>query len=472
METFTKLEKLIEELLSSVNMPRSDNKLADLDTCLMLFNLATSAGWREEEIEKINFLSKRLDISKKLFLAYHSNGRKAVDLQLSDPAWLELAVALFLKSLLLSLNSSDHALQLKRYNVLFKLLEVVQPDWIAVGTFFEKLVMARWVNLIKTLQDNTKVIPTSQYVSLNLDSSSAKGNSIPLTVLFYEGPIARAYLETINNLGLKPQKIIELVAANDVVTQKAVGKFLPKFLRSGYASSIQKSKIHYWPKNLIKTQPEFIDVISTEIQQKLGFSNQCIENANSLKPLSDYSNDVESLLVDGLNDKTLLQHLSQQPASSILFTGGGLVPANILSLQHLRFLHIHPGFLPDIRGADCLLWSALLTGQPSATCFYMSPGIDTGDIIYPCWLPRLSFTSRLEGIERRSIYRAIYGFIDPWIRSFVLRSIIENNSQFLELESYTQNENKGNTFHFMNHRLQEAAFTNIFQSRDSNETIS
>jgi len=466
METIPKLEAIIEKLLIPINKPCSDNKLVDIDTCLVLFNLASSENWSEKEIKKVNFLSKRFEISKKFFLAYHSSGRKAADQLLSDSIWLELAVALFLKALLLSLNSSDHALQLKRYNVLFKLLDTIQPEWLAVNTFFEKKLLAGWANLIEILQRNTRVVPTPQYSGSNPDISTPKSNSIPLTVLFYEGPIARAYLETINSLGLKPQKIIELVAVKDVATKKPVGRFLPKFMRSDYASSIQKTKIHYWPKNLLKTEPEFIDGISTEIQEKLGFSKQCIDNANALKPLSEYSDNIESLLVDDLNDKTLFQYLSQQPESALLFTGGGLVPAELLSMQHLRFLHIHPGFLPNIRGADCTLWSSLLTGHTSATCFYMSPGIDTGDVIYPCWLPRLSIINPLDCIERQSIYRAVYGFVDPWVRSFVLRAIVEKSNQFLNLRSDIQDESEGNTFHFMSHRLQDAAFDSIFKAKD------
>jgi len=467
METITKLEALIKELLGPIHKPRLDDKRADFNTCIILFNLASRVDWKEEEIEKINFLSKRFDISKKFFLAYHSNGRKSVESQLVDSTWLELAVALLLKALLLSVNSSDRALQLKRYNVLFKLLDVIQPKWIAADTFFEKSLMASWKKLIEVLQDNTEVMPTSPYECSNPDASINKGKIIPLTVLFYEGPIARAYLQTISSLGLKPQKIIELVAAKDVITKNPVGRFLPKLMRSNYASTIQKNKIHFWPKNLIKTQTNFIDAITTEIQEKLEFSKQCIDSANALKPLSDYCDNVESLLVDGLNDTLLFQYLSQQPESALLFTGGGLVSAELLSLQHLRFLHIHPGFLPDIRGADCALWSSLLTNHTSATCFYMSPGIDTGDVIYSCWLPRLSLSSSINGIEQQSIYRAVYGFIDPWVRSFVLRDIVEKNSQFLELNSCNQNKSEGNTFHFMSHRLQQAAFDSIFKEKDS-----
>ncbi len=94
----------------------------------------------------------------------------------------------------------------------------------------------------------------------------------------------------------------------------------------------------------------------------------------------------------------------------------------------------------------------------------MSPRIDTGDIIYPYWLPRLSLTSKLDDIERQSVYRAVYGFIEPWVRSFVLREIIVKNTQFIKLSSYTQGEGEGCNFHFMSHQLQSAAFGNMFKS--------
>ncbi|RLA43792.1 MAG: hypothetical protein DRR42_21270, partial [Gammaproteobacteria bacterium] len=288
---------------------------------------------------------------------------------------------------------------------------------------------------------------------------------IPLTVLFYEGPIARAYLATLSGLGFRPQKIIELVAAKDVATKKIVGKWLPRGLRSSYAASIQRNKIHYWPKQLSKTNSDFIDVILNEVQTKFGFQNTFIENANALLPLSTYSDCVESILVEGLADKGLQQYLSEEPAGAILYTGGGIVPAALLNLQHLKFLHIHPGFLPDIRGADCALWSSLLTGHASATCFYMSPGIDTGDIISPCWLPSLSFDVDTASIDRQSIYRVVYGFLDPWVRAFVLRELVNNNDDYETLVSVPQSEKDGTTFHFMHQRLRDAAFQKLFKLR-------
>ena len=82
-----------------------------------------------------------------------------------------------------------------------------------------------------------------------------------------------------------------------------------------------------------------------------------------------------------------------------MFTGGGIVPPEWLDLQHLKFVHVRPRFLRDIRGAAYLRWSLLLTDHTSATCFYMSQGIDTGDIIESCWLPEFFFDNDLTAVD-------------------------------------------------------------------------
>jgi hypothetical protein len=152
-----------------------------------------------------------------------------------------------------------------------------------------------------------------------------------------------------------------------------VGRFLPKVIKVNFASSIQKTKIHYWPKWLRKNHTDLTESVLKTVSSTLGFKMDALLGANELKALIKYSDSVESVLVDGLGDLRLIQLLSQQSEGSILFTGGGIVPESVLSIPKLKFIHIHPGYLPDIKGADCTLWSTLLTGHASATCFYMSP---------------------------------------------------------------------------------------------------
>jgi hypothetical protein len=452
------IEGKIKEILGLIESPNSSH--GDIDTCTAVYNLALKSQWEEAEYESIAFLATRLDISKKIYLGYKRNGRKAVGTELADREWLELFVAILLKSALLAERNSSVEIALKRFNTLYKMLDILSPPWLSSGAELAVAMESAYSSLLAVLP----VAPESPEVAGSTFTRGREGEGlkvIPLTVLFYEGPIARAYLETISSLGLRPQKIVELVAAKDVSTKKTVGKWMPKGLRKSYAASIQRSKIHYWPNQLLKDEAVFIEGLLAEIESSLGFSRPILDNANSLRPLSTYSDCVEPLLVDSLTDRELHGFLSAEKKGAVLFTGGGIVPADLLNIQHLKFLHIHPGYLPNIRGADCALWSTLLTGYTSATCFYMSPGIDTGDIIEPRWLPKLAFEVPKKGQDLLSAYRAVYGFIDPWVRAYVLREVLVNNEQFDNLESRPQADQDGTTFHFMHDKLREIALERL-----------
>jgi hypothetical protein len=459
MKFYQPLEQKIAKLVSRVEYTSSNNE--EFDTCKVLYDLASVLEWGKTEYERVDFLSKRLDISKKLFTSYFSNGRKAINAEIIDGTYLELFTAILLKGALLSSVEFPVGTCLKRFNTLFKSQDLTNPDWLLPESELGKKMESVWQSTIQTLS-----VP---YSDLEITAppivdkyKASEHKAIPLTVLFYEGPIGRAYLATIHSLGFKPKKIIELVAAKDVATKKVVGRWLPKKMRTNYAASIQRNKTHYYPRQLSKTNSNFVNGILDEVQKKFGFERDVIDNANALLPLTAYSGCVESILVEGLADKGLQEYLSEEPAGRILYTGGGIVPTKLLDLQHLKLLHIHPGFLPDIRGADCALWSLLLTGHTSATCFYMSPGIDTGDIIRPCWLPKLSFDADATGIDLQSIYRIVYSFLDPWVRAFVLQEIINSNHDFDSLISVPQLEKNGTTFHFMHPRLQYSAFCKLF----------
>ena len=83
----------------------------------------------------------------------------------------------------------------------------------------------------------------------------SKKKTIPLTVLFWEGPTARAYLETIYSLGFTPEKIIHLVSGLDISTKKSVAPWLPSGIRKSYAANLQMVRRNYWPNSINKKFP-------------------------------------------------------------------------------------------------------------------------------------------------------------------------------------------------------------------------
>jgi len=450
MDLIKKIDKLTAELIKKTIHPHTDG---EVNTCKIIYQLADKENWTETEIKQLDFLSKKIDISKKLFLNYKKDGKKQSNEILKDKAWLELLLCILIKSVLVEKQTT---VKLKRFNVLFKALDIHTPSWKDILVCIED----EWQKLIQTMPIES---PKATKVT-HQNESSDKVTKIPLTVLFYEGPIARAYLATLKNLGLKPQKIIELIAENDLVSKKPVGKWMPKSLRKNYAANVQRSKIHYWSKHIARTNTALVNKVLSAVEIAYSISLETSKDANKLLPLNNYCDNIDSIFIKNLNDSTLMDYLTNEAKSALLYTGGGIVPAKLLSIQHLKFIHIHPGFLPDIRGADCTLWSSLITGHTSASCFYMSPGIDEGDIIFPCYLPQLSLKTDIEKLDLQLLYRLVYGYIDPWVRAYVLKQVLINHQEFENLDSITQNPKDGLTYHFMHQKVKQWTVHQMFQS--------
>lgn len=460
------VEDITQRLRRSLESPASDD--IQQNTAGLLYSLLQKDVWLQDEMEVIGQISRRLDITRKLHAFYDDNWKKSGESLLQEP-WYSLVVILLYRAYLKDRDEgAQHSSLLRRFNAIFKALEHTEQEWINSSSELRHKINSDFQNLAINQKPDGFNIDITTPVTVRHDQS--KEVILPITVLFYEGPIARAYLEAIRQAGYRPRTIIQLISSIDIADKKPVGRFLPSALRQTYAASIQKRKIHYWPKQIAATYPELYKAIASQVADCLDFPIQAINEACSLSPLSDYCDDVVPLFVTGLRDKHLHEHLSSCAPTTILFTGGGIVPASLLGIEKLKFIHIHPGYLPYIRGADCVLWSALLTGQTSATSFYMSPGIDTGDIIKACWLPEVRFDANVNMYDIKTLYRAIYSFFDPWVRSYVLRETIHEHDNFSKISTVKQTESEGSMYYFMHPEMQKSALRFFFPgNRDRND---
>lgn len=437
-----------------------------IDTSFSFYELAEKDKWDNNDFVLVDFLSKRFDINSCFFISYKSSGVKNTNDQITNKNILEIALFVLYKAVFLETEqSASTEILLKRFNVFFKAQSLISVDWLSNDSQYEIEILRHWEELksklpLKLLQ--VEISDCHDVLGGNDEKTPEGLKEIDLTVMFYEGPNSRAYLETIRGLGLKPKKIIELIAGNDIVTKKPVGRWLPSGLRKTYASNIQKNKIHHWPKFIQKNHDDLYKSIVKEVENKFKLSASLIDRANDLNDLTNYCAEIKQLIITGLNDPLLYKYLSDEPSGAILFTGGGIVPKKLLEITGLKFIHIHPGFLPLIRGADCALWSAMVNGHVSASSFYMAPGIDTGDIIKACWLPKFALSYSGEKVDDIMKYRAVYSFLDPWIRAFMLRKVICENNNYSDIKTTEQNEDDGITYHFMSTELKNVALNGFF----------
>lgn len=452
------LNKEISTLTESLVKPIK-RKDVYIDTCFEIFELSRPEDLDSEGLVLFEIIQKKFDINNKLYLFYDENEKKASEILIDAEPYGLLFIILTFKQLLFfdSNLSKQKEYEYKKFNVLFKSIDQFDPQRIKISNNIYDLIDTYWDQLSSKIPAYTAEPVKSEQVEIYKQEQI-----IPITVLFYEGPIGRAFLSTFKLLNLQPQKIISIIPSEDLLTEKKLGTWLPKFMKMNYITTIQKNKIHYWPRLIEKKYPEIVSMFRAEIKSKFGFSVEAQLDSTSLKPLDEFSPNIESILIKNLSDNALFEKLSGEKKSSILYTGGGIMPPKLLGLEHLRFIHIHPGFLPDIKGADCFLWSNLIYGQSSASSFYMSKGIDTGDIIKAKLLPILNLNLNGHKIDDLSMYRMIYSFVDPWVRSVLLKYLIAEYSDFFEIHSTSQNPTEGLTFHFMHQKLRSLSLKSMF----------
>ena len=228
---------------------------------------------------------------------------------------------------------------------------------------------------------------------------------------------------------------------------------------------MQARKIHHWPKYLFRIHKKLCIRLFDELGETLKIDKNTLSGTIKLKPLEHYCDNVISFPINSLKDSELFKFIKRQGKANYLFTGGGIIPKAFFGLNDTKFLHVHPGYLPDIRGADCLLWSVMLSDHPSATSFFIDAGIDTGEIINAAFLPQIKLPKCAGSLDDIMTYRLLYSFIDPWVRAAVLRDTLRLTDYLENITSTSQAIDAGTTFHFMHINMSKKVAEKIIVER-------
>lgn len=434
-----------------------------IDTQNVLLCLMKAKEFSKSDTEALLNLERQINITGKIVTRYNKKWKPYKSSKALPHIWIDIFTVLLYKHFLhiKSINTIDVEL-MKVINSVLKCLDLATTSWLKKGSELYKSIGDDFERIANKISQHEHAF-NNEFIdnSRNFNKSLVV---LPITVLFWEGPIARAYLATIHSMGFEPKKIIHLVASHEIVTKRPVGKLFPETLRKKNAAIIQKQRIHYWPKKIAKYQPELKKTIANSIIEDYQFSQDILDNANELQPLTYFCSNVETLLIKNLRDTLLTERLKQLPESTLLYTGGGMVPKQLLDISNIKLIHIHPGFLPRLRGADCTLWSVLMYDTTSASCFFMDDDIDIGNIILASWLPQTSFKISHNKYDSKTLYRSIYSFFDPWVRSFVLRQVIKKYSgtNFYAISTTKQVKDSGTTLHFMHNKIKDVVMDKLF----------
>jgi len=118
-----------------------------------------------------------------------------------------------------------------------------------------------------------------------------------------------------------------------------------------------------------------------------------------------------------INSPEVLQSMQKLNNKYIIFTGGGILSKEILSLQKI-FVHIHSGIIPEYRGSTCFYYSVIKDFSLGATAYIMDEIIDAGEIIL-----QRNFTLNYYLNNDQPFF--LDYVLDNYIRSQVLKEMIQ-----------------------------------------------
>jgi methionyl-tRNA formyltransferase len=156
--------------------------------------------------------------------------------------------------------------------------------------------------------------------------------------------------------------------------------------------------------------------------------------------------DHEIISAESLNDPEVIEAVANALPNYFLFSGGGILRAEILSLGK-KFIHLHPGHIPDVRGSMAIEWSILTMGKCAVSAFFMVDQIDQGEIIARRWFD-------LPELEHNNVAALYSSHIRSELLLDIVRSYIENGG----FTCIPQNPNVGDTFYMMHPVLNNVVF--------------
>ena len=171
--------------------------------------------------------------------------------------------------------------------------------------------------------------------------------------------------------------------------------------------------------------------------KEYGFDLSKSVNSSLIENKLDYT---EFDFVD-INNPKLIHFISKSDCDFFIFSGGGILKDEILSTSK-KFVHFHPGIVPNYRGSTCFYYSMINENQCGVTAFFMDKHLDTGKII----LQKTFDSPNHEFVD--NVY-------DPYIRSETLVEVLKNN--YLVSKDLKEQSPKGETYYIIHPVLKHIA---------------
>ncbi|WP_027087260.1 formyltransferase family protein [Cohnella panacarvi] len=162
--------------------------------------------------------------------------------------------------------------------------------------------------------------------------------------------------------------------------------------------------------------------------------------------LNEYGIPYTLIETDSVNSEESKKALAEAPSPYIVYSGfgGQILKKPVLELGK-RFLHIHPGVVPEYRGSTTVYYSLLNEGRIGASAIFLEEKIDCGPVLKTKWFELKHPLPNLDYI------------LDPFIRASLLVEVLKEFVDTGHFEFSTQSATAGETFYIIHPLLKHFA---------------
>lgn len=164
---------------------------------------------------------------------------------------------------------------------------------------------------------------------------------------------------------------------------------------------------------------------------------------------------------DDINCSAVRRAVRGFPGRYVVFSASGILGRWAFSSKK-RFIHVHPGLLPDYRGSTCFYYSLLETGHVGSTAFFMDAGIDTGEIIAAS-----KFTVNYSVQPGQRLFMDY--ILDPYIRAATLKKVLAEYLRRGDIGGLPQPAGARPAYHVMHPILRRLALRSLVARYDASQ---
>ncbi|MGE4293544.1 MAG: formyltransferase family protein [Desulfovibrio sp.] len=167
---------------------------------------------------------------------------------------------------------------------------------------------------------------------------------------------------------------------------------------------------------------------------------------STVELLEQYEIPTVSLSTIDPNDPDVVEAVAGLDQEVVIYSGpGGALLRDPLLEAGKRFLHVHPGIVPDFRGSTTVYYMLLAEGVVGATAFFLNKEIDKGDVVAQKRYPAPA--------DRRTLDL----YYDPWVRAQLLAEVLERYRHSGTFETWPQSDKGGETYFIVHPVLKHIA---------------